>query len=286
MMDCSAYKELSGLRPEDLSDREREGLREHGERCESCLREQGDDEELLAVVDRWPSLESNITAADIWRQDGLEPAVTGAAAGPAVQATTRSRFPVVLAVAAAAALAVVLGPRLVQQPAEPEIESGVRLKALTPPSQPASLDLQFSLETRGLGSGAVIAASDGALVAADERLLFGVRAEGNGDVSLIERGPDGALQVVVSGGDVGWRVDAAGLAILVDETGRPLGYRPDGDGGEYNYVGLLTAPAGRALTSSEAEALLEGTAVPGISLLARDDFAIEWRQDDALDSTH
>jgi hypothetical protein len=284
MMDCSAYKELSGLRPEDLSDHEREGLREHGERCESCLREQGDDEELLAAVDRLPSLESDITAADIWRLDGLEPAVTGAAAEPAVQAT-RSHFPVVLAVAAAAALAVVLGPRLVQKPAEPEVESGVRLKAVTPPFQPASLELQFSLETRGLGSGAVIAASDGALVAADERLLFGVRAEGNGDVSLIERGPDGALQVVDRGGDVGWRVDDAGLAILVDETGRPLGYRPDGDGGEYNYVGLLTAPAGRALTPSEAEALLEGTAVPGISLLARDDFAIEWRQDDALDST-
>jgi hypothetical protein len=285
MMDCSAYKELSGLRPEDLSERERAGLREHGERCESCLREQGDDLELLGLVDRWPTLESTITAADVWQMDGLEPSVASGKIEPAASAT-RPWFPLVLAVAAAAVLAVVLGPLLVGQPAAPADEPGSRYKAVDPITLPASLELQFSLETRGLGSGAVIAASDGALVAADERLLFGVRTEGDGGVSLIERDPDGVLQVVVSGGDVGWRVDDAGLAILVDETGRPLGYRPDGDGGEYNYVGLLTAPVGRALTSSEAEALLHGAAVPGISLLARDDFAIEWRQDDALDSTH
>ena len=284
MMDCSAYKELSGLRPEDLTDHEREGLREHGERCESCLREQQDDEELLAVVDRWPTLESDITAADVWRMDGQDPNQEAAAPETPAKKSARSRVPVVLAVAAVAALAVVLGPRLARQPAAPEVEPGVRLKAISPPSVPASLDLQFSLETRGLGSGAVIAASDGALVAADERLLFGVRAEGDGGVSLIERAPDGALQVVVSGGDVGWRVDDAGVALLIDAAGRPQGYRPDGDGGEYTYVGLLTAPADRALTPSEAEALLQGDAVPGITLLARDDFAIEWRQDDALDA--
>ncbi len=299
MMDCSTYKELAGLRSEDLSTDECDGRREHIERCETCRHEQQDDEELLALVDRLPTLESRITAADIWRRDGLEaeaeadgrPTEGETDGRPTVAAVEedvspmpqprrpRSLVPVILAIAAAAALALVLGPRLT---VEPVPESGQRFKALTPPGVPASLDLQFSLETAGGGRAMATAGADGALVGADERLLFGVRATGEGDLSVVEIGPDGDLQVVASPEDVAWRVDDAGVSTMVDGSGQTLAYSPDGPAGLYTYEALLTAPRGRLLTSSEARQLLQGDDIPGISLLARDAFTVEWRQDDAL----
>ena len=63
-MDCSAYKELAGLRPEDLEPDEATDLQSHIESCEVCRDEQQDDEELFALVDRLPTLESTITAAE------------------------------------------------------------------------------------------------------------------------------------------------------------------------------------------------------------------------------
>lgn len=290
MMDCSAYKELAGLRAEDLSAQERDGLRVHIERCEICQREQQDDEELLALVDRLPTLDSNLTAADIWRMDGIEPAATTeettSDAGPR---RSRTLGPVILAVAAAAALAVALGPRLMDDPAatpEPDREgaepTGQRLKAIEAPADPASLDLQFSLETPGFGGPRAIASSEGAIVGAREKLLFGVRWTGDGDLSVIEVGPDGQLNVVASAGDVSWHVDDSGVGRMVDDGGDPLAYRPDGPSGAYTYEALLTAPSGRSLTAAEAEELLRGGDILDISLLARDAFTIEWRQDDAL----
>ncbi len=291
MMDCSAYKELSGLRSEDLSHDERDGLLEHIDSCEICRLEQQDDEELLALVDRMPSLESNITAADVWRMDGLDEEASPAATpfpGDVPPRPRRALGTLILAVAAAATLALVVGPRLMddpEMPADPAEDSsgttGQRLKAVEAPADRASLDLQLSLETPGLGGTVAIASSDGAIVGAQEKLLFGIRWSGEGDLSLVEVGPEGRVHVVAGAGEVSWHVDEAGVGRMVDEVGGPLAYRPDGPSGSYTYEALLTSPSDRPLTAAEAQQLLRGEDIPEISLLARDAFTIEWRQDDA-----
>ena len=282
MMDCSAYKELWGLRQDDISEQECRDLQGHLDRCETCRREQQGDLELLSVVDRWPSLESHQTAADVWRRDGLDPASMQAASAPPRSAHRPGlRLPLLLAVAAAATLAMIVLPRWRQ----PQPPPGHRLKAVDAPTAPASVDLQFSVESQGLAGVAVTAGAGGEMLAAEDALAFGVRVDGVGGVTLVEEGPGDGLRVVVTPGSVAWRADDGGLATLIDGAGAPMVYRPDDMSGTYRYQALLTAPPDRALDDHEVERLLRGEDVAGVSLLASDSFEVEWQRDAALDGT-
>ncbi len=282
MMDCSAYKELSGLRPEDLSPDEASSLRGHLDRCDLCRSEQLADEELLALVDRLPTLESDITAADVRRMDGLESSLAeedGARPAP----PARRWLPVLLAVAAAAALALLIVPGRFTRGPDPAPQ---RLKGAGGGDVvPASLDLQFSVEGGAADGGRVIAGADGAAVSRDRGLLFGVQVEGKGRLSLFEIDPQGAARALMPSDHATWSRGPSGVLTLTDAAGQPLAYRPDGPPGAYRYVALMTDDAGRTPGPEDVATLRRGGDVEGIELLASDEFEVQWTAGDERGST-
>ena len=282
MMDCSTFKELSGLRPQDLAEEEREGVRAHLARCEVCAEEQRFDEELLSLVDRLPVTESRITAADIRSADGLEtPSVSEAP--PVRRRAVQSVAQVALALAAVLAVALLLVPGLRDREEAP----GQRLKgAATDPQAPTSFALQFSVESTSMNSTAVSPGVEQGAYGPDQGFIFGVQTDTNGELILAEEDPDGTVRIIGPSGPAGWRAADGGVLVLADDTGQHLTYRPDGPGGTYRYTALLAAQPSRALARDEVQALLEGEQVAGVSLLASDSFAVEWSMEEAGEEVH
>ena len=272
-MDCSAYKELVGLRPEDLEPGEATDLESHIQSCEVCRDEQRYDEELLSLVDRLPSLESTITAAEIRRMDGIEEAMAPAAAPVTTPARGRQLGLVVLALAAAVALTLLIVPRFL---AGPETDTQRLKGAALGDEISASVDLQFSVEsplgdTTSLSEGA----EDGRY-ARDEAFIFGVLADHPGALTLVETGPDGRSAVVAPGAGTGWKLGESGLHSLTDDRGQRLAYQPDGPAGTYRYTVLLTDAESASPDAISAARMVRGEPVPGVTLLASDTFAVEW----------
>jgi hypothetical protein len=104
--------------------------------------------------------------------------------------------------------------------------SEVRDRALQMPP-PGEVHLEAVAESasglRALGPGAV--------VGADEQVVFRARTTSEGHLTLIELGAGGA-RVVYPVPDVDWRV---GVGEHVVGGERPLGYRPDDRAGELDY---------------------------------------------------
>lgn len=281
-MDCSNYKELSGLRPEDLLAEERQQLDDHLAHCDPCRREQHADEEILSLVDSWPDLQSRITAEDIRARDGLETvaAVPGATVPTAVVAEPPSRslrlVPIALALAAMVLLCVTLVPRMLQGPDESE-DATYRLKgASVDVIEPISLDLQLSVETSLGGTTVLSPGQESGTYGPTEGLLFGVRTEREGTLVLAEQSPDGALHLLGPGDASAWSRGQEGNLALVDGAGRRLAYQPDSGPGTYRFTALLIEPAIGEADTEDVESLIRGDEVSGISLLAMDSFAIEW----------
>ncbi len=283
-MDCSNYKELSGLRPEDLLEEERQQLNDHLAHCDPCRREQHADEEILALVDSWPDLQSAITAEDIRGLDGLETvaAVPGAsvsrAAEPSAVITPPQRrgsrlVPIAVALAAMVLLCMTLVPRMLQDEPAPTH----RLKGATADViEPITLDLQLSVET-SLGETTMLSpGQESGSYGPTEGLLFGVRTDGPGTLVLAEQTPDGALHMLGPGDASTWSRGQEGNLALVDGAGRRLAYQPDAGSGSYRFTALLIEPATEEAALSDVESLIRGDEVSGISLLAMDSFTIEW----------
>jgi len=283
MMDCSTFKELSGLRPEDLLDDERTGVREHLARCEVCAEEQRFDEELLALVDRLPVAESTITAADIRRADGLDtPSLT--AVPPARRRTAQSVAQVALALAAVLAVALLIVPAALDREETPP---GQRLKgAATDPVAPTTFALQFSVQSAGLGDAAVIPGVEQGAYGPDQGFIFGVQTDTDGELFLAEEGPDGSIRIIGPSGPAGWHMAEGGVVVLANDSGQHLTYRPDGPDGTYQYTALLASPPSRALAPDEVRSLLDGEQVTGVTLLASDSFAVEWSLEEAGEEVH
>jgi len=283
-MDCSNYKELSGLRPEDLGNEERSQLREHLADCDPCRREQHDDEEILALVDSWPTLQSQITAADIRADDGLE---TTASIPTAAVTEPRRRgvrlVPLALALAAMVLLCVTLVPRLLQS----DPDSTYRLKGATGDAvEPVSLDLQLSVETF-LGDTPMLSpGQELGTYGPGEGLLFGVRTQSPGTLVLAEQTPDGALHLLSSDDSSTWSRGQEGNLALVDGSGHRLAYQPDAGPGTYRFTALLIEPATADTKVADVESLIRGDEVSGISLLAMDTFAIQWSAEDDGEFAH
>ncbi len=282
MMDCSTFKELNGLRPADLLPDEQDGLRNHLDECELCAREQRDDEELLALVDRWPRQDSSITAADIRAMDGLD---TQLPRPGEIGERTERRFPmlqVALAIAATVAVALWLLPRLLAEPtAEPGITETQRLKSATDTTAPtAAVDLQFSVETPVAGTVQLQPGADDGTYGAEQGIIFGVQTDDMEGLTLVEQDPDGTALVLGADDGVRWaRVDGGGSALLGPD-GQHVTWRPDGASGIYRYTALVTEPPASSLSDSDIGALLRGEPVAGVELLASDSFAIEWTAGD------
>ncbi len=276
MMDCANYKELSGLRQEDLSSTEATELTAHLDECEMCRREQLADEELFGLVDRLPTLESEITAADIRRLDGLQTAEMAAVGSAPEKSYRGARWGALLALAAAVTLALLIVPRLGTDP-EGVLEEGQRFKGAEPETDaPAVLEVQFSVESR-LGERPVLETGmSGAQYGGDQSLVFGVLQNGEGTMTLAETAPDGTVQVVLPGAGVVWQEAGEQTWILADEAGNSLAYRPDGPSGTYRYEVLLTAPDSRALDAQDIRSLARGEDLAGVDVLATDGFDVEW----------
>ncbi len=276
-MDCSTYKELAGLRPDDLEPGEAEDLERHIQSCEVCQGEQRYDEELLALVDRLPTLESAITAAEIRRRDGIEGALAPSAAPAVERSRGRPLGLVVLALAAAVALALLIVPRFLAGP-EPDTQ---RLKGATATDGiHATVDLQFTVESQ-LGGGATLSeGTDEGRYGAGERFIFGVLADHPGELTLVETGPDGRSAVVAPQPGAEWRQGDSGLLSLSDASGQPLSYWPEGPAGTYTYTVLLTDGGAAHPDAATAERLVRGESVPGVSLLGSDSFAVQWGEGD------
>lgn len=272
-MDCSAYKELAGLRPEDLEPGEATDLQGHIESCEVCRDEQRYDEELLSLVDRLPSLDSTITAAEVRRRDGVEELIAPAEAPVTTPARGRQLGLVLLALAAAVALTLLIVPRFLAGP-----ETGPqRLKGAVPGDDiSASVDLQFSVESRLGDETSLSEGAEDGRYARDEAFIFGVLADHPGALTLVETGPDGRSAVVAPGAGAGWKLGESGLHSLADDHGQPLAYQPDGPAGTYRYTVLLTDAQSASPDAVSAARLARGESVPGVTLLTSDTFAVEW----------
>lgn len=282
MMDCSTFKELSGLRPDDLVEDERAGVREHLARCEVCAEEQRFDEELLSLVDRLPVTESTITAADIRRADGIE-ALTVTAAPPVRRRTAQSVAQVALALAALVAVALLLVPGLRDREETP----GQRLKgAAMDPSAPTAFSLQFSVESTVMNDAAVAPGVEQGAYGPEQGFIFGVQTDTDGELLLAEEGPDGSVRIIGPSGPAGWHAADGGVLVLADDAGQHLTYRPDGPDGTYRYTALLASPPSREIAPGEVRALLEGEPVTGVTLLASDSFAVEWSLEEAGEEVH
>jgi len=281
-MDCSTFKELAGLRPQDLTEDERREVREHLARCEVCAEEQRFDEELLSLVDRLPMAESGITAADIRSADDL-------AAGPpaAVQPTQRrswqsaAQLAMALAAVLAVALLVIPGGR------DREERPAQRLKGATPePVAPTTFALQFSVQDSTLGAATVTPGVDLGIYGPDQGFIFGVQTDADGALFLAEEGPDGSTRILGPSDRAGWHEVEGGVLVLADGEGRHLSYRPDGLAGTYRYTALLASRSSQPLAHGEVQALAAGEQVEGVTLLASDSFAVEWSVDEAGDEPH
>jgi hypothetical protein len=277
MMDCSTFKELNGLRPADLLDDEQLDLRRHLADCELCRREQRDDEELLALVDRWPRENSTITAADIRALDGLDTDLTASMSAPDPAPRTTPWLPIVMAIAAVLTLGALIAPRLVpERPVDPGIAEGQRLKGAADAAVPATeLDLEFSVESVAMGAAMVQPGQESGAYGPDQGIIFGVQTDATQSLTLLERAPDGSAQVIGPGAGVRWAAVDGGTA-LMDDAGQRVAWRPDGATGTYHYTALLTDPPASTLPQDALDALLSGEAVEGVTLLAEDSFAIEW----------
>ena len=278
MLDCSSFKELSGLRSQDLQEDEREMLRQHIEECAMCRAEQAVDEELLSLVDRWPAVESGITAADIRRMDGLEEAaepVAAPAPSPTRPRSRRAWWPLAVAAAAVVLLALLVVPRAMDR------EETQRFKGATPDTaEPVSLDLQFSVETRQGSASWVVPGRDAAAYDAADGLIFGVQSEAPTGILLAEEGPDGAIQLIGPSETAQWRTGDDGTLVLVDGAGRQLSYKPDGPAGTYRYTAILPARPDQPLDPAALESLVRGDVTDEGTVLASDSFAIEWMAGD------
>ncbi len=286
-MDCSNYKELSGLRPEDLLDEERRQLDDHLAHCDPCRREQADDEEILSLVDSWSTPKSEITAADIRARDGLGMDEAAPAAEVALPPPRRGMrlVPVALALAAGLALAVTLIPRMLGEQAEEETEPSYRLKgAAAEEEEPVSLDLQLSVETSLGGTPILSPGQEAATYGPGEGLLFGVRTDGDGTLVLAEQTPNGALNLLGSDAASTWTRGQEGNLALVDGEGRRLAYQPDAGPGTYRFTALLVESEG--IDADTVHSLIRGDEVSGVSLLAMDSFAIQWAAGDDGDLAH
>lgn len=274
MMDCANYKELAGLRDEDLSAEERAELSAHLDACEVCQVEQRDDHELLSLVDRMPSLESGITAGDIRRLDGLTDEPVREAAQPAAPSRRWSTVVApLMAVAAAVALALLIVPGMFDTP-------GGETQRLKGPATDevfaASVDLQFSVETSLGGLTALSVGEEGAVHGSDQAIIFGVLSDAEGSLVLVEQTPQGGTSIIAPAPGTHWQLGESGSQTLVNDQGRQLSYRPDAGDGTYTYSVLLLAPESRSVSPADLDSLLRGTAVDGVSVLASDSFTVQW----------
>ena len=286
-MDCSNYKELSGLRPDDLLDEERRQLDDHLAHCDPCRREREADEEILSLVDSWSTLESEITAADIRARDGLgmDEVAPVAEVAPTPPRRGLRLVPVALALAAAIALAVTLVPRMIGEQAAEEADPTFRLKGATPADEePVSLDLQLSVETSLGGTPVLSPGQESATYGPGEGLLFGVRTDGDGSLVLAEQTPSGAFSLLGPDTAGSWTRSHDGNLALVDGDGRRLAYQPDAGPGTYHFTALLIETG--SIDADTAQSLIRGDEVSGVSLLAMDSFAIQWAAGDDGDLAH
>lgn len=279
MMDCANYKELSGLRKDDLSPAEVTELDSHLNQCEMCRREQLADEELFALVDRLPTLESEITASDIRRLDGLQTAeMVAITAGPG-GVRRGARWGALLALAAAVTLALLLIPRLGTDP--DGLPEGQRIKgAQSDTDTPAVLEIQFSVESRMGDQPILETGKSGGQYGGEQSLVFGVLQSGEGNVTLAETAPDGTVQIVLPGAGVVWQQARDETWTLADESGNSLAYRPDGSSGTYRYEVLLTSSDSRTLGPQDVLSLARGEDLAGVDVLAEDSFDVEWTTGD------
>lgn len=288
MMDCSTFKELSGLRVADLPDEDQLALDQHLADCALCRREQRDDEELLALVDRWPREASAITAADIRALDGADTPLTSEQARPG-RGRGLQLLQVAMAIAAMLLVGLLVVPRLLtERPVDPGVVDGQRLKGAvgTPATQPR-LNLYFSVETAWSSDAEIQPGQESGAYGPDQGIIFGVLTEDSGGaVTLLEQAPDGTLQALTSGSGVRWGDSDVGDTSLVDSRGQHVVWRPDGPTGQYRYTAMLTRPSADTLPPSDLAALLRGEPVPGVELLAADSFAIEWTAGDRGVDTH